>query len=194
MPADLEERLFGPARAPVAPASAQFGRRKILAGLGVAACLGGLGLVLRPLARDPAMADFRTEVLGDFATHIAADRPLDVGASDTDRIVPWISARVPFVLPKRVTPDGTRLLGCRLCWLAGRRLAAFSIEAEGARIGLYIAGAEGLSGLPGEGVMPATAGRDGLQGAFWRDQGLALGIVGAVPASRLAALAATLQG
>jgi len=195
---ELEARLFGsPARAE--RARPVIGRRMMLGGLGVAACAAGLGLMLRPPGAPDApgplaATDFRMAVLGDFATHIVADRPLDIQGSDTARIVPWVSARVPFVLPGQVTPEGTRLLGGRLCWLIGRRLAAFSFEVDDARIGLYIAGADGLTGLSGEGAGPVASGRDGLQGAFWRDRGLALGLVGPMPASRLLDLAGTLRG
>jgi len=184
---DLEERLFGPQDAP------RSSRRKVLAGMGMAACLGGLGLLMRP-SSGTGEADFRDAVLGDFATYIAADKPLDIAAVDAVRVVPWISARVPFVLPDRVAPDGATLLGGRLCWLVGRRLAALNFEVEQAPIGLYIAGAEGLTGLPEEGTLPVEGARDGLQGAFWRERGLALGIVGTLPASRLSTLAQTLQG
>jgi len=192
----LEARLFGPS--PGAGARPDR-RRMLLGGLGVAACAAGLGLMLRPSSAPDspdslAATDFRTAVLGDFATHIVADRPLDIEGSDTARVVPWVSARVPFVLPGRVTPEGTRLLGGRLCWLIGRRLAAFSFEVDDARIGLYVAGADGLTGLLDEGAGPVASGRDGLQGAFWRDRGLALGLVGPVSASRLLGLAGTLRG
>ena len=196
VPVALEERLFGLGGQSLAPAPARIGRRRMLAGLGMVASVGGLGILLRQTSSSHALAgtDFRDAVMGDFATNIAADRPLDIAASEPGRIMPWISARVPFVLPERVAPEGTRLLGCRLCWLVGRRLAAFSMEVEDTPLGLYIAGADGLSGLPGREMPPLTAGRDGLRGAFWRDRGLALGIVGTVPASRLADLAKTLQG
>ena len=188
----LEQRLFGVETAP----PTQHTRRKALAGLGIAAGIGGLGLIFGPTFSRQAYAgaDFREAVLGDYATGIAADRPLDITATEPAHVMPWIAARVPFVLPQRVAPEGTQLRGCRLCWLVGRRLAAFSIDAEQTNLGLYIAGAEGLSGLPGEGTAPVMAGRGGVQGAFWRDRGLALGIVGAAPAPRLATLARSLQG
>ncbi len=184
---DFEERLFGPPPAPVTTS-----RRQVMAGLGVAACLGGLGWFMRPSS--PGDADFRQAVLGDFATYIAADKPLDIAASDVARVVPWISARVPFVLPEHVSPDGARLLGGRLCWLVGRRLAALNFEVGDTPVGLYIAGARGLEGLPEEGARTVGDGRDGLRGSFWRDRGLALGVVGALSASRLADIADGLQG
>ncbi len=184
---ELEQRLFGPQR------NVQPSRRMVFAGLGAVACLGGIGFFMRSPS-GAGKANFRDAVLGDFATYIAADKPLDIAASEAARVVPWIAARVPFVLPERVAPDGATLLGGRLCWLVGRRLAAFNFEVEQAPVGLYIAGADGLTGLPEEGVFPVQGARDGLQGAFWRERGLALGIVGALPASRLSALAKTLQG
>lgn len=188
--AALEERLFGPARMPAHP-----GRRRVLTGLGaVAAGAAGLGLILRPGTADAGA--FCDAVLGDFATGIAADRPLDIVASEAEHLRPWAAARVPFVLPERVAPEGGRLLGCRLCWLVGRRLAAFSIEMQGTPLGLYIAGSDGLEGLPeaATGAAPLLTGGDGLHGAFWRERGLASGIVGGVSAERLVALAGTLRG
>ncbi len=184
---DLEERLFGPQRTPLPS------RRLMFAGLGAAACLGGLGLLVRAPS-NVVEPDFRDAVLGDFATYIAADKPLDIVASEAAKVVPWISARVPFVMPERVAPEGARLLGGRLCWLVGRRLAAFNFEVGMSPVGLYIAGADGLTGLPDDGLREMSEGRDGLQGAFWRERGLAMGIVGALPETRLADLAATLQG
>ena len=186
---DFEERLFGPQERDARPS-----RRLIFAGMGAAAAsLGGLGLLMRP-STGTDTADFRDAVLGDFATYIAADKPLDIANADAARVVPWMSARVPFVLPERVAPEGATLLGGRLCWLVGRRLAAINFEVDAAPVGLYIAGADGLSGLPNDGASPVNGARDGLRGTFWRERGLALGIVGALPASRLSGLAETLQG
>jgi|GEM_PF-2785154 len=186
----LERRLFGPEQKQHS-ARPRASRRGILAGMSAAACLGGLGLMLRPSPGNAA--EFRDAVLGDFATNIAADRPLDIVDSDPGHVMPWISARVPFVLPNRIAPEGAQLVGCRLCWLVGRRLAAFSIDVDETRVGVYIAGSEGLTDLPGEGKPCAMAARDGLQGAFWRDHGLALALVGPIPAARLTGLADTLR-
>lgn len=157
-------------------------RRQLFAGGLAAASVAGLGS-LALLQRRGAREDMPHAVLGDFATHIDADRKPDLIDTDSGRVMGWFESKVPFAMPQLARLSDFDLIGGRLCWLLDRRIAAFNFDRDGEALGLYLTESEGLSGPGGEELPDGTAqpiivSEYGLTGAFWRSGTLAHALVG----------------
>jgi anti-sigma factor RsiW len=157
----------------------------------VAASVSALAVGGTLLLRGGSDNEISHAVFGDFATHLDADRKPDLIESDPQRVLAWFAPKLPFSLPPIGALSEVELIGGRLCWLLGRRLAAVNFDRAGAAIGLYVAEAEGLShngsALP-DGETPALIERNGLAAAFWRKNGLAYALIGQPPAPTISRL------
>jgi len=198
-PASLVSRLHDLEAARPAVPSVQTGpavpsRRRLFAGFAAAASVAAIGAVAW---RRGGAGDMPVAVFGDFATHLAADRHLDLASSNPQAVTDWFAPKVPFDLPRLASLSALDLRGGRLCWLLDRRIAAFNYDRDGDALGLYLADATGLTcankSLPTVDGAPAMLAQDGLSGAFWQHGGLAHALVGEPAPDVIARFAAQLH-
>jgi len=183
-PASLLERLHDldaarPAASVAQPIPANVSRRRLFAGFAAAASVAAIGAVAW---RRGDSGDLPMAVFGDFATHLAADRRLDLTEANPQAVADWFSPKVPFTLPHLASLSDLDLRGGRLCWLLDRRIAAFNFDRGDQALSLYLTDARGLTCrnkmLPTVQDAPVILTQDGLSGAFWRDGDLAHALVG----------------
>ena len=189
-PESLLNRLDDIDAAKPAPQSAPVSRRRLFAGFAAAASVAAIGSVAALRQRNSD--DLSVAVFGDFATHLAADKHLDLTETNPQAVVDWFAPKVPFPLPRLASLSEVNLIGGRLCWLLDRRIAAFNYDRDGEALGLYVADASGLTcqhnALPGAADAPTRISQDGLHGAFWRDGQIAHALVGQSPPDVIAHL------
>ncbi len=195
---DLTERLNDldaarPAAQPVQPVS----RRWMLYGGAAAASIVAVTSFVWRSGNAEDRGDLSLAVFGDFATHLDADRDLDLIETNPQRVMDWFAPKVPFPVPRLVSLSDLHLIGGRLCWLLDRRIAAFNFDQNGEALGLYVADATGLTcrhaALPGAGEPPILITQNGLSGAFWREGNLAHALVGEPSEEVIASLAEILH-
>lgn len=186
-PATLVERLNDldaekPAPEARPPQTNPINRRWMMAGFAAAASVAAVTAVTwRSGARETG-EDLSLAVFGDFATHLDADRDLDLIETNPQRVMDWFTPKVPFPMPQLASLSELDIIGGRLCWLLDRRIAAFNFDQGGKALGLYVADATGLicqhAALPKADEPPTLVTQNGLSGAFWRDGDLAHALVG----------------
>ena len=75
--------------------------------------------------REAPPADARAEVLTAHIRSLLQDSPIQIASSDSHTVRPWFNGRVEFApVVRDLTADGFPLIGGRLDYLAGRRVAA----------------------------------------------------------------------
>ncbi len=179
-PAGLRSRLDDIDAARPAPQADGVSRRRVFAGFAAAASVAAIGSVAALRQRDSG--DLSVAVFGDFATHLAADRNLDLTETNPQAVVDWFSPKVPFDLPRLASLSEVDLVGGRLCWLLDRRIAAFNFNRGSEALGLYVADSDGLTcqhaALPQADESPMLLSDGGLNGAFWQEGAIAHALVG----------------
>lgn len=149
---------------------------------GIAASVAAATAVAWRSSEHGSGEDLSLAVFGDFATHLDADRDLDLTETNPQRVMDWFAPKVPFPMPQLASLSELDLIGGRLCWLLDRRIAAFNFDQGGKALGLYVADATGLicqhAALPKADEPPTLVTQDDLSGAFWRDGDLAHALVG----------------
>lgn len=158
-------------------------RRWVFAGMtAAAASVAAVTTIAWRSSTREAGEDLSLAVFGDFATHLDADRDLDLTETDARRVMDWFTPKVPFPMPQLASLSELDLIGGRLCWLLDRRIAAFNFNHGGKALGLYVADATGLTcqhaALPKVDEPPTLVTQERLNGAFWRDGDLAHALVG----------------
>ena len=192
-PESLLERLNDIDAAKPVSKPVPVNRRWLFAGMTAAASVAAVtSIVWR--ARDGSEGnDLSLAVFGDFATHLDADRDLDLVETDPRRVMNWFTPKVPFGLPQLASLSELDLIGGRLCWLLDRRIAAFNFDQGGKALGLYVTDATGLTCqdtlLPNASEPPKLITQSGLNGAFWRDGNLAHALVGELTPTVISQLA-----
>lgn len=120
-PIEVPPRVVQRARAIVTSAR---GRRRLPRVLGFAVALAaavvGLLFSLRHRGLEPAMAD---DLVAHHVRGFAREKPCDFETSDPTAASAWLSSQLGYSV-RVPTPEGTRLLGVRLCKLEGVRTAA----------------------------------------------------------------------
>ncbi len=179
-PPALVERLNDLDAAQPVPSRAPLTRRRMFGGITAAASVAAVGSAA--LIHSTGSNDLPMAIFGDFATHIAADRKQDVSTTDVEALADWFRPKLPFTLPRLTSLSEFDLIGGRLCWFLDRRIAVFNFEHGGKALGLYLAEADGLTclnkSLPAADKNPAIVSQDMLNGAFWRNKGLAHALAG----------------
>ena len=135
-----------PSPSPAAPGH-RMGRRAMLIGTGGALAAGLAGFAVFPAIvgtgrqPDPVVTFFK-----DFETYLLKDKAIDIAEGNMVRLAGWFGDRLPFNLPP-VSSSGVdaKLIGGRLCWLLGRRLASLSFESSTGPVVLYIMDGKGIA-------------------------------------------------
>lgn len=126
-PAGLRESIQGALRQADAPVrETRWRALAIAASLLLAASAGWNVLQLRPRAEEArAAAALAGSVLDDHLRSLAAASLVDVPSSDRHTVKPWFAGKLDFSPEvKDLAADGFPLVGGRIDYLAGRRVAA----------------------------------------------------------------------
>lgn len=195
-PESLLERLNDLDAAKPVPKSEPVNRRWLLSSAAAASVAVVTSVVWHSRDRTDGN-DLSLAVFGDFATHLDADRDLDLVETSSERVMDWFAPKVPFRLPQLASLSELDIIGGRLCWLLDRRIAAFNFDQGGKALGLYVTDASGLTcrhaALPKADEPPILLSQNGLNGAFWSHGGLAHALVGETSSEVIARLAARLH-
>lgn len=122
---------------------------------------------------------------------MASGRALDIASSDPRRLASWFMDKVAFnppAPPSAVEPPG--LIGGRLCYFFGRRVASYMYKIDGYLASLYVMPRDGLP-VPSDtsrrlAGQPATVhARGGFTHVIWSDTRLVYSLVSNAPPERL---------
>lgn len=123
------------------------------------------------------------EVLTAHMRSLLQDSPIQVASSDAHTVKPWFAGRIDFAPEvKDLAADGFPLLGGRLDYVNGRRVAAIVYGRRLHTISVFV-----WPSTQGD-VAPRFAARNGYNLATWTRQGLAYWAVSDVNAGDLAQL------
>lgn len=191
-PRDLRQRVLAQAEnclAPPSRAPLSVGRRGfVFAAFGALAASAVVFTVgPRLLAWRESRHQIVSTLISDFETFLFAERVLDFTASEVAGAVDWYGSKLDFQLPAfPVEPGGNRLIGGRLCWLFGRRLASLSFEGADGALALYVMSADGLALPENQAGLDVSVHRKGrFTNVVWRQGDLAIGLVGDGPSGRV---------
>ena len=162
-------------------------RRQVLAGAVAASLLGGVAIhQLVPMpggGPEPALQRLAVETAQDYMTFRISQRALDVASDDPTETLVWLDARVNGALPDMTEHIADyRLIGGRLCWLMGQRLAALTYAYGDSRVTVYV--------IPAPPGTTAEAPVHHAEGPFhstaWAEAGLLIAVVSDLSATEQA--------
>lgn len=138
---------------------------------------------VRP-APDLTLQALAVETAQDYETFRISQRGLDVFGDDPTATRHWLSARLNGALPEMADHVlGYRLIGGRLCWLMGQRLAALTYASDTVQVTVYVMAAD-----PGDAAdqLPETEGpsfhdQGPVRSMAWVENGLLIAIVSDLP-------------
>ncbi len=132
---------------PVPPARwvalrARLARPRVAAAVAAVLLVGVLLVQHVPGARvasDTTLRTLAVETAQDYVTFRISQRGLDVASDDPSETLLWLQARINGALPDMAEHVlDYRLIGGRLCWLMGQRLAALTYAKGDAEITVYV--------------------------------------------------------
>ncbi len=120
------------------------------------------------LIESPAQDHVLQELVADHVRSLMVDHLTDVPSSDSHTVKPWFEGKLDFSPPvPDLTPQGFRLAGGRLEYLAMRPVAALVYQRRDHLINLFI-----WPGEPDAGVSDTVVTRQGYHLAHWRAAGM----------------------
>ena len=116
-------------------------------------------------------ADLRDALARDsLAAHIRAllqDNAVQIASLDTHTVKPWFAGRLEFApMVKDLSAEGFQLVGGRLDYVGGRRVAALVYRRHLHQVSVFVWPAEG------DAVMPSGARLDGYNVVSWQRAGM----------------------
>jgi anti-sigma factor RsiW len=153
-----------------------------------------LGLhYIEPETEPPAISFTRLATNAHLLYASDMQHPVEFGADQQERLLPWLSARLGQAVQAPQLQDlGFSLVGGRLLPAAGQAAAFLLYENPDAqRITLYIRGT--WPSPPGQDGTVSFAGEDGVSLVYWRDGPFAYALLGALDREQLFATAKIIQ-
>jgi anti-sigma factor RsiW len=201
-PAELRERILLRASDPALRTSvaskplAPPGRRGAII---AAAAVAAAAILFAVLLRDPTppgVSALETALVEDHIRYLPNASRAEFPSSDATRVSSWFSDKLHFPVRAPFLSRG-KLMGARLCFLMGQRVALLFYEVEerplslfvldGASVDLSRARFEEYEGKP-----LCRSSRSGYQLVLWQDRGLVYAMVSELSAEVLLGLAAHL--
>jgi len=156
----------------------------IAAGLILALGLGWLGGALTGQG-----GRHTDEVIAGYLRVAMAETPVDVASSDRHTVKPWFAGRVDYAPPVHdLTAEGFPLLGGRLDFVDGRKVAVLVYRRNQHRLALTLWPAEA-----GGNTSPDIVERDGFALARWRHGGFEMRAVSDLAPGEMGAFAKALD-
>ena len=127
--------------------------------------------------------------ISELRTFVDSRRELDVATTDAEKLRLWFTDKVDFAPPRPPAVD--HLVGGRLCYFLGRRVASYMYREDGRYVSLYIFSGSDLEIPPGRArtlagnVAADLYEDDGFFHLVWTPGPIVYSLVAELPAPRL---------
>lgn len=129
------------------------------------------------------------EVISGHVRSLMADHLTDMVWTDYKTVNPWFVQRLPFAPPvEDLTEEGFPLVGCRLDYVDGRRVAALVYQRRLHYINLFV-----WPSRPGRSEKAVHEEREGYNLLYWNQHGMTFWAVSDLANDEMQALAHLLQ-